>query len=310
MTSRAAVCNLLLKKAVAGLLHFAHWLHAGIHRQLRYALSCIQAQRAHAYIFSRVVVAARLLSVSYCSEITGLQNHPSLHGALPRRPLRYSRTCRSHRLTPLRALGARSYRRAPAAVPVERLWFCIWLPHLPLEANRSSEAATAVVEEQHGIHRILLADTEASAAGVMPGQAANAALALLPTLLLEERSLLGEQQALEGLATWLERFSSFVCIADRDVLLLEIAGSLRLFGGLQELRRKISRELRALGFTASLSIAPTPLAATWLARSGRRACIRDATNLAPVLRRLPLACLSWPAGLCETLTGMGVSTVG
>jgi protein ImuB len=194
--------------------------------------------------------------------------------------------------------------------PTERLWFCIWLPHLPLEANRSSEAATAIVEEQHGIHRILLADAEANAAGVMPGQAANAALALLPTLLLEERSLLAEQQALEGLATWLERFSSFVCIADRDVLLLEIAGSLRLFGGLQELRKKISRGVRELGFTASLSIAPTPLAATWLARSGRRACIRDETNLAPALRRLPLACLNWPAGLCEALAGMGVATVG
>ena len=193
--------------------------------------------------------------------------------------------------------GARSYRRAPAAVPVERLWFCIWLPHLPLEANRSSEAATAIVEEQHGIHRILLADAEANAAGVMPGQAANAALALLPTLLLEERSLPGEQQALERLATWLERFSSFVCIADRDVLLLEIAGSLRLFGGLRELRQKISREIRELGFTGLFSIAPTPLAATWLARSGRRVCIRDETNLAPALRRLPLARLNWPAGL-------------
>lgn len=206
--------------------------------------------------------------------------------------------------------GARSYRRAPAAVPVERLWFCIWLPHLPLEANRSSEAATAIVEEQHGIHRILLADAEANAAGVMPGQAANAALALLPTLLLEERSLPGEQQALERLATWLERFSSFVCIADRDVLLLEIAGSLRLFGGLRELRQKISREIRELGFTGLFSIAPTPLAATWLARSGRRVCIRDETNLAPALRRLPLARLNWPAGLCEALTGIGVTTVG
>lgn len=212
--------------------------------------------------------------------------------------------------TSARAGEQRSYRRAPAATPVERLWFCIWLPHLPLEANRSSEAATAIVEEQHGIHRILLADAEATAAGVMSGQAANAALALLPTLLLEERSLLGEQQALEGLATWLERFSSFVCIADRDVLLLEIAGSLRLFGGLQELRKKIARGVRELGFTASLSIAPTPLAATWLARSGRRACIRDEANLAPALRRLPLACLHWPAGLCEALAGMGVTTVG
>ncbi len=197
---------------------------------------------------------------------------------------------------------------APAAV--ERLWFCVWLPHLPLEANRSSDGATAVVEEQHGIHRILLADAEARAAGVMPGQAANAALALLPGLELEERSLLREQQALEGLATWLERFSSFVSIADQNVLLLEIAGSLRLFDGLQELRQKISAGLRELGFTASPAIAPTPLAATWLARSGHRVCVRDETNLVPALRKLSITCLNWPATLCEALTGMGVTTVG
>ena len=198
----------------------------------------------------------------------------------------------------------------PVAAPTERLWFCVWLPHLPLEANRSSDSATAIVEEQHGIHRILLADAEARAAGVMPGQAANAALALLPALKLEECSLLREQQALEGLATWLERFSSFVSIADHNVLLLEIAGSLRLFDGLQELRQKVSKGLRELGFTAMPAIAPTPLAATWLARSGRRACIRDETNLVPALRKLSIACLNWPATLCEALTGMGVATVG
>jgi len=198
----------------------------------------------------------------------------------------------------------------PQPTPAEHLWFCVWLPQLPLEANRSSDAATAIVEEQHGIHRILLADAEASAAGVRPKQAANAALALLPALQLEERSLLREQQALEGLATWLERFSSFVSIAEHDVLVLEIAGSARLFGGLQALRQKMSKGLRELGLTAALAIAPTPLAATWIARAGRRACIRDDTNLAAVLRKLPLACMDWPANLCEALSGMGVMTVG
>ncbi len=168
----------------------------------------------------------------------------------------------------------------------------------------------AIVEEQQGIHRVLLADSRAQAAGVMAGQSANAALALLPTLQLEERSLLREQQALEALATWLERFSSFVCIADRDVLLLEIAGSLRLFGGLRPLRKKISKGLRHHGFDASLAIAPTPLGATWLARAGRRACIRDKRNLKGALRELPLASLSWPEGLCASLTSMGVTTVG
>lgn len=196
-------------------------------------------------------------------------------------------------------------------VSVTKLWFCVWLPNLPLESvGDDTGVPTAIVEEQHGIHRILLADAEARTAGVMPGQAANAALALLPTLQLEERSLLREQQALEGLAAWLERFSSFISIAEQDVLLLEVAGSLRLFGGLQELRQKISQGLQGLGFTAGLAIAPTPLASTWMARAGRRACIRDENNLAPAIRKLPLACMDWPAGLCEALTGMGVTTVG
>ena len=194
--------------------------------------------------------------------------------------------------------------------PVERLWFCIWLPYLPLEASRPGDAPMAIVEEQQGIHRVLLADTRATAAGVIPGQSANAALALLPALQLEERSVLREQQVLEALAAWLERFSSFVCIGGRDVLLLEIAGSLRLFGGIRPLRKTIARGLRQHGFDASLAIAPTPLAATWLARSRRRVCIRDARNLKRELRRLSLAGLDWPEGICASLAGIGVTTIG
>ncbi len=200
--------------------------------------------------------------------------------------------------------------RAPTAAPAERLWFCLWFPQLPLEATGAGAAPTAVVEEQHGVPRILLANGAARAAGVVPGQAANAALALLPGLQLEARSALREQQALEDLASWLERFSSIVSIAGQDVLLLEVAGSLRLFEGLRSLRKKILRGLQGLGFTASPAIAPTPLAATWLARAGRRVCIRDSANLAGALRKLPLACLGWPPALRETLAGIGVARVG
>ncbi len=194
--------------------------------------------------------------------------------------------------------------------PVRRLWFCIYLPNLPLEACRTSDAALAVVEEQHGIHRILQADPAATAMGIMSGQSANAALALLPTLQLEQRSLVCEQEQLKHLAAWLEQFSSFISIAGRDVLLLEIAGSLRLFGGLRELRRSISKGLREQGFSAAVAIAPTPLAATWLARAGRRVCIRAEESLGPTLRALPLGCLDWPAEQCESLLSMGVTHIG
>ena len=193
---------------------------------------------------------------------------------------------------------------------VRRLWLCIYLPNLPLEACQSCAEALAIVEEQQGIHRVVQVDASAAVAGIMPGQSANAALALLPTLQLEERSLVREQQVLELLATWLERFSSFVSLADKNVLLLEIAGSLRLFGGLPSLRQEISKGLKAQGFSAAMAIAPTPLAATWLARAGRRTCIRVEENLGPALRKLPLACLRWPAGQRESLTGMGISTIG
>jgi protein ImuB len=202
--------------------------------------------------------------------------------------------------------------RAPAttATAVQRLWFCVYLQNLALEACGTSKAASAVVEEQHGIHRVLLACPKAMAAGVQPGQSTNAALALLPTLHVAERSVLHEQQAVEQLAGWLEQFTSVVCIAGHDVLLLEIAGSLRLYGGLLSLRQQVAAGLEQQGFQASLAIAPTPLAATWMARAGRRACVREPANISSVLRGLPLGCLDWPVSICDSISAMGVTSVG
>jgi protein ImuB len=94
------------------------------------------------------------------------------------------------------------------------------------------------------------------------------------------------------------------------VLLLEIAGSLRLFDGLRSLRRQIAAGLEAQGFAALLAIAPTPLAATWLARGGRRACIREPANVMTALRTLPLSSLDWPPTVTESLGGMGIANIG
>ena len=199
---------------------------------------------------------------------------------------------------------------AATATVVQRLWFCIYLQNLSLEASGPSKDARVVVEEQHGIHRVVLACSQASAAGIQAGQSSNAALALLPTLHIEERSALREQQAVERLASWLEQFTSVVCIAGRDVLLLEIAGSLRLYGGLLSLRQQVAAGLEQHGFAASLAIAPTPLAATWMARAGRRACVRDPANISSMLRDLPLSCLDWPASICDSINAMGATSVG
>jgi len=193
---------------------------------------------------------------------------------------------------------------------IRRLWFCIYLPALPLEALGSTNEPKAVFEELKGIRKILQANAEALAAGIRPGLSINAALALKPTLCLEERSPHRETQVLQELAEWAEKFTSFVCIEAPSLLLLEIAGSLKLFGGVKALRQRIALGLASQGFNAAIAIAPTPLAATWLARAGRKVCILDARHLTAKLGPLPLSCLSWPDAVDASLRGMGISRVG
>ena len=196
------------------------------------------------------------------------------------------------------------------ANPVHRLWLCIYLPALALEAVSDVKEAFAVFEDQQGIRKISLVNAKAAAAGIGPGLSVNAALALLPTLGFAERNPQREAQVVRELAGWAEKFTSFVCIETPSMLLLEIAGSLQLFGGLKALRQRIGLSLESQGFSAAIAIAPTPLAASWLARAGRKVCIRDPRSLAGKLASLPLSCLNWPDSVCASLRGMGVASVG
>ena len=193
---------------------------------------------------------------------------------------------------------------------IRRLWLCIYLPALPLEALGNTGEAKAVFEEFKGIRRILLANAKARSAGIRPGLSINAALALQPTLCLEERKPHCETQTLKTLARWAEKFTSFVCIETPSLLLLEIAGSLKLFDGVKALRQCIVLDLQEQGFDAAIAIAPTPLSATWLARAGRKVCILDARNLRGKLAPLSLSCLCWPDSIEKSLRGMGVSCIG
>ena len=167
-----------------------------------------------------------------------------------------------------------------------------------------------MVEEQQGVRQVLQASAAAQAAGIRAGLSVNAALALQPDVLLAERDARREQQTLQSLAAWAERFTSFVTLEPPSVLLLEIAASLRLFAGLGTLRRQIVTELAELGFQALPAIATTPLAATWLARAGTRRCIVRSEHLHSALNALPLPCLDWPDKVIASLQGMGIERIG
>jgi protein ImuB len=74
------------------------------------------------------------------------------------------------------------------------------------------------------------------------------------------------QGTLETIAAWACQFTPKVSLEPPQALLLEVAGSLRLFDGLECLHQRLQSGVEEMGFTATLATAATPRAALWLAR--------------------------------------------
>lgn len=148
------------------------------------------------------------------------------------------------------------------------------------------------------------------ARGVEPGIRRASALALAPDLCLRERDPRLELAALTDIACWAGRFTPSISLDIPDAVLLEVRASLRLFGGPAPLCEAILAGLEELGFAGQLAIAPTPLAARWLARFAPGSLVVETSELASHLDALPLAALfdggTISSDSRDLLTGIGV----
>jgi len=137
-----------------------------------------------------------------------------------------------------------------------------------------------------------------------------AARALVQNLIVYPRDRKAEQDALHKLAAWAYQFSSQVSLYPPCALLLEIQGSLTLFGGYAALVDRLRTGLQALGYLAQLAAAPTPLAAFALACCDREQHVESGHQLTATLASLPLSVLDWEQVLLDRLEGMGVRRIG
>ncbi len=118
---------------------------------------------------------------------------------------------------------------------------------------------------------------------------------VFPELTAPDTALL----TLQRLCIHAQGFTSFVSIEPPNALLLEIRGSVKLFGSLKTLHAELDACWRRLGLTARSAITPSTLAALWLARAG-----------SAVLAEVPIACTAWDEEVLQTLRAMGVAKVG
>jgi protein ImuB len=192
------------------------------------------------------------------------------------------------------------------------LWLSLHLPQLPLEIFTRGMAVpgpaiAAIGNRQRA--QVFVTNRSAEKAGVHAGMSVAAAQALVNEVQVFHRDPQREATALEHIALWATQFTPAVSI-ERDGLLLEISGSLRLFGGLEKIVEKVRRGARELGYRIVLSGAPTPLGAMLLARAGEDRVLVDHAQLAERLSRLSMAILDGHGlhgGMLET---MGVGTIG
>ncbi|WP_051277791.1 Y-family DNA polymerase [Solimonas flava] len=195
------------------------------------------------------------------------------------------------------------------------LWLCLHLPRLPAEALGLRDPFD-VVTEQRGASRWLITAGPNVAAGTPLGTA----LSLQPLLRPQPRHARAERAALLGLAYRLYHYGSPVHLEIREfaetgrvpqaLLWVEIAASLRLFGGYDALRERLCAELAETGQHAQLSVAPTRAAAALLAGLGGAAPIRGLDALERRLAALPVTALPWPGAQLEALHGVGLRRLG
>ena len=194
------------------------------------------------------------------------------------------------------------------------LWLALHFRHLPLEVFTrgiaSNSQPIAIISGAETGATVVAANRPAQARGVSAGMSVPAACALAAELHTITRDTAKEHATLVRIAAWSLQFTSFVSLADSGDVLLEIEGSLKLFGGLGKLYQHIARGVAELGFNAHIACAPTPLAALWFARAGLAIRVQHKDALRHALEKLSADLLCDNQTTRNLLESFGARTLG
>ena len=193
----------------------------------------------------------------------------------------------------------------------DTLWLAIHLPLLPLEvfALGPITTPTVVYETSQRPYSIVAVDNHAQRNGIITGMSLSVAHARLTGLRAFIRNHQAEQQALVKLATQAIYWSPNVVVHSSG-LLLEIAGSLRLYGGLSPLLAEIKSWINRQYSCVHLAITPTPSSAMLCARHSSSVLIINQTRLVASISQIPVDLLELNQHQQKLLQQIGIQKIG
>ncbi len=216
------------------------------------------------------------------------------------------------------------------------LWIALHLPRLTLEVFKIPRLALANppvcdADQDRPLvvcdgARVCAMTESASAAGVAVDMRRNSVPLLCADAIIAQRDRPREQQTLWQVALVLLQYSPHVCLNQEfsAIVMVEVAASLRLFGGLRHLCRRIKADLTTLGLTATFGIASNASAASLLTQKNLASTTRNTLrknnrqlqlclrqqNLARHLDRIALSHLPSASTWLTWLAGIGCQTLG
>lgn len=162
-----------------------------------------------------------------------------------------------------------------------------------------------MLEQEKVIH----ASPSARAGGVRHLMRRGGVQTIAPNTLLFDRAPAKEEETLNRVAIALLQYSPHVVPADEAAVLVDVYATLRLFGGIRKLRRRMRRTVETMGFSCSLGCAPTAQGAWLLAAAGGGTALSSA-SLARQLASLPAGLLPAARAHRDWFDGLGCRTLG
>ena len=191
------------------------------------------------------------------------------------------------------------------------LWLAISFPFLPLEAlgQTGQQQPMAVYARQGQMRKVVTLNHSAQRNGIQVGMTLAAAQTLNPALHAIPRDISAESDRLQHLAALTNSWTPAVSIIE-DSLLLDIAGSTRLFGGVTQLLEQIRSWITSEALSPCVSVMPTPASAILCARTGKSLCITAKEHIHSAIRELPAQALVTDAKRQRALNRFGINTLG
>ena len=192
-------------------------------------------------------------------------------------------------------------------------WACILLPQLALDGalRRCADpemplALVAGAQQRRVLHAV---NPAARALGLRRGMGLAAAQALVGSFATIEHDPHAEARWHQFLAAWAYRFSSQVSTHYGHALIVEIEGSLGLFGPWPRFEAQLREELGQLGFRHRIVAAPNPAAARALANVHDGLAVAGIAPMRHALGQLPVQRAGFAPEVATAFQRMGLRTL-